>query len=68
MRFVGRRLHLLKPTQHFSAQADDLMIRQFLKPGSSDWAQDNGYNGKMTDLLHIKRGDDDLLCAGNGRL
>jgi putative colanic acid biosynthesis UDP-glucose lipid carrier transferase len=46
---------MLKHTKNFSALADDYMIRQFLKPGITGWAQVNGYRGEITELLHIKK-------------
>lgn len=55
MSIVGPRPHMLKHTKSFSTLADDYMIRQFLKPGITGWAQVNGYRGEITELLHIKK-------------
>ena len=55
MSIVGPRPHMLKHTEDFSSQADDYMIRQFLKPGITGWAQVNGYRGEITELFHIKK-------------
>ncbi|ALJ00977.1 undecaprenyl-phosphate glucose phosphotransferase [Rufibacter tibetensis] len=55
MSIVGPRPHMLKHTEDFSSQADDYMIRQFLKPGITGWAQVNGYRGEITELYHIKK-------------
>jgi putative colanic acid biosynthesis UDP-glucose lipid carrier transferase len=55
MSIIGPRPHMLKHTKSFSNLADDYMIRQFLKPGISGWAQVNGYRGEITELEHIKK-------------
>jgi putative colanic acid biosynthesis UDP-glucose lipid carrier transferase len=55
MSIVGPRPHMLKHTKEFSTLADDYMIRQFLKPGITGWAQVNGYRGEIKELAHIKK-------------
>jgi putative colanic acid biosynthesis UDP-glucose lipid carrier transferase len=55
MSVVGPRPHMLKHTLDYSVLADDYMIRQFLKPGITGWAQVNGYRGEITELFHIKK-------------
>jgi putative colanic acid biosynthesis UDP-glucose lipid carrier transferase len=55
MSVVGPRPHMLKHTEEFSTLADDYMIRQFLKPGISGWAQVNGFRGEIKELAHIKK-------------
>jgi putative colanic acid biosynthesis UDP-glucose lipid carrier transferase len=55
MSIVGPRPHMLKHTEDFAILADDYMIRQFLKPGITGWAQVNGYRGEITELIHIKK-------------
>jgi putative colanic acid biosynthesis UDP-glucose lipid carrier transferase len=55
MSIVGPRPHMLKHTEEYSLQAEDYMIRQFLKPGITGWAQVNGYRGEITELSHIKK-------------
>jgi putative colanic acid biosynthesis UDP-glucose lipid carrier transferase len=55
MSVVGPRPHMLKHNRSFSQLAEDYMIRQFLKPGITGWAQVNGYRGEITELLHIKK-------------
>jgi putative colanic acid biosynthesis UDP-glucose lipid carrier transferase len=55
MSIVGPRPHMLKHTEDFATQADDYMIRQFLKPGITGWAQVNGFRGEITELYHIKK-------------
>jgi putative colanic acid biosynthesis UDP-glucose lipid carrier transferase len=46
---------MLKHTEDFSQMEDQYMIRQFLKPGITGWAQVNGYRGEITELDHIKK-------------
>lgn len=48
MSVVGPRPHMLKHTEQYSAIIDRYMIRQFLKPGITGWAQVNGYRGETT--------------------
>jgi putative colanic acid biosynthesis UDP-glucose lipid carrier transferase len=55
MSIVGPRPHMLKHTKDFATQADDYMIRQYLKPGITGWAQVNGYRGEIRELVHIKK-------------
>jgi putative colanic acid biosynthesis UDP-glucose lipid carrier transferase len=55
MSVVGPRPHMLKHTEDFSQMEDQYMIRQFLKPGITGWAQVNGYRGEITELDHIKK-------------
>jgi putative colanic acid biosynthesis UDP-glucose lipid carrier transferase len=47
MSLVGPRPHMLKHTFDYSRIVDDYMIRQFLKPGITGWAQINGYRGEI---------------------
>ena len=55
MSIVGPRPHMLKHTEDYSNLEDQYMIRQFLKPGITGWAQVNGYRGEITELYHIKK-------------
>jgi putative colanic acid biosynthesis UDP-glucose lipid carrier transferase len=55
MSIVGPRPHMLKHTKDFANLADDYMVRQFLKPGITGWAQINGYRGEIRELVHIKK-------------
>ncbi|HVX00541.1 MAG TPA: exopolysaccharide biosynthesis polyprenyl glycosylphosphotransferase, partial [Candidatus Babeliaceae bacterium] len=47
MSIVGPRPHMLKHTNDYSQVVDDFMIRQFIKPGITGWAQINGYRGEI---------------------
>jgi putative colanic acid biosynthesis UDP-glucose lipid carrier transferase len=55
MSVVGPRPHMLKHTDEFSKVNEDYMIRQYLKPGITGWAQVNGCRGEITELVHIKK-------------
>lgn len=54
MSLVGPRPHMLKHTTDYSKVVDEYMIRQFLKPGITGWAQVNGYRGEITNPDQIK--------------
>lgn len=54
MSLVGPRPHMLKHTTDYSKLVDDYMVRQFLKPGITGWAQVNGYRGEITNPEQIK--------------
>jgi putative colanic acid biosynthesis UDP-glucose lipid carrier transferase len=46
MSVVGPRPHMLKHTDDYSKLIKQYMIRHFLKPGITGWAQINGYRGE----------------------
>ena len=54
MSLVGPRPHMLKHTSDYSKFVDEYMVRQFLKPGITGWAQVNGYRGEITNPDQIK--------------
>jgi len=54
MSLVGPRPHMVKHTKDYSKIVDEFMIRQFLKPGITGWAQINGHRGEITDPEQIK--------------
>ncbi len=47
MSVVGPRPHMLKHTEDFSELYKEYMIRHFVKPGLTGWAQVNGYRGEI---------------------
>jgi putative colanic acid biosynthesis UDP-glucose lipid carrier transferase len=47
MSVVGPRPHMLKHTEHFAELYKEYMIRHFVKPGLTGWAQVNGYRGEI---------------------
>lgn len=69
MSLVGPRPHMLKHTSDYSKVVDDYMVRQFLKPGITGWAQINGYRGEITNPEQIKmRVNKDLWYLENWSL
>jgi putative colanic acid biosynthesis UDP-glucose lipid carrier transferase len=66
MSVVGPRPHMLKHTQDYSLQINNFMVRHFLTPGITGWAQVNGYRGetKETDSM-AKRVQADLWYLEN---
>jgi len=49
MSVVGPRPHMLRHTEEYSAIISQYMVRQFVKPGITGWAQVNGYRGETKD-------------------
>lgn len=54
MSLVGPRPHMLKHTDDYSKIVDSYMVRQFLKPGITGWAQINGFRGEITNPEQIQ--------------
>lgn len=54
MSLVGPRPHMLKHTTDYSKLVDDYMVRQFIKPGITGWAQVNGFRGEISNPDQIK--------------
>lgn len=53
MSLVGPRPHMVKHTSDYSSVVNDYMIRQFIKPGITGWAQINGYRGEISNPEQI---------------
>jgi lipopolysaccharide/colanic/teichoic acid biosynthesis glycosyltransferase len=69
MSIVGPRPHMLKHTEQYSAIINKYMVRQFLKPGITGWAQVNGYRGETKDSkLMEKRVHHDIWYMENWSL
>lgn len=69
MSLVGPRPHMLKHTSDYSQVVDDYMVRQFIKPGITGWAQIHGYRGEITNPEQIQlRVDKDLWYVENWTL
>jgi putative colanic acid biosysnthesis UDP-glucose lipid carrier transferase len=69
MSLVGPRPHMLKHTFDYSKVADDYMVRQFIKPGITGWAQINGYRGEIVNPEQIQmRVNKDLWYLENWTL
>jgi putative colanic acid biosysnthesis UDP-glucose lipid carrier transferase len=54
MSVVGPRPHMLKHTDDYSKLIDRYMVRQFLKPGITGWAQVNGLRGETKVLKQMQ--------------
>lgn len=54
MSIVGPRPHMLAHTQFYSEQIDKFMIRHFVKPGLTGWAQVTGYRGETRELWQME--------------
>ncbi|HMI59963.1 MAG TPA: undecaprenyl-phosphate glucose phosphotransferase [Puia sp.] len=54
MSVVGPRPHMLKHTDDYSNMIDKYMVRQFLKPGITGWAQINGHRGEIRTLQQLQ--------------
>lgn len=46
MSIIGPRPHMLKHTEEYSKIIDKFMVRHFIKPGITGWAQVNGFRGE----------------------
>lgn len=69
MSITGPRPHMLKHTEQYGSSIDKYMVRHFLKPGITGWAQVNGYRGETeTDELMRKRVEYDLWYMENWSL
>lgn len=66
MSIVGPRPHMVKHTNDYSKIIDEYMIRHFLKPGITGWAQIKGYRGEISNPIQIKmRVSNDLWYLEN---
>jgi putative colanic acid biosysnthesis UDP-glucose lipid carrier transferase len=61
MSICGPRPHMLDHTEQYRAIIDQYMVRQFLKPGITGWAQVKGFRGETKDpSLMEKRVEHDI--------
>ena len=69
MSIVGPRPHMLQHTDQYSRIIGQYMVRQFLKPGITGWAQVSGYRGETREVgLMQKRVEHDLWYLENWSL
>ena len=69
MSITGPRPHMLLHTEIYSAIIKTYMVRQFLKPGITGWAQVNGYRGETAEpSLMEKRVEYDIWYMENWSL
>lgn len=69
MSVVGPRPHMLSHTAQYSAIIEGFMVRHFLKPGITGWAQVTGFRGETKDpSLMAKRVEKDIYYLENWNL
>jgi len=66
MSVVGPRPHMISHTEQYSQLIDKFMVRHFMKPGITGWAQISGYRGetKNTESM-LKRVEADVWYLEN---
>lgn len=55
MSIVGPRPHMLVHTEEYSALIDKYMVRHYIKPGITGWAQINGFRGETKRLWQMEK-------------
>ena len=55
MSISGPRPHMTTHTDKYAQLINDYMVRQFLKPGITGWAQVNGFRGETPELNQMKQ-------------
>lgn len=54
MSIVGPRPHMLAHTEQYSQLIDKYMVRHFVKPGVTGWAQVTGFRGETRELWQME--------------
>lgn len=54
MSIVGPRPHMIKHTEEYSALIDKYMVRHWVRPGITGWAQVNGARGETRQLWQME--------------
>ncbi|RDV11090.1 undecaprenyl-phosphate glucose phosphotransferase [Pontibacter diazotrophicus] len=66
MSIVGPRPHMLKHTEDYALIIEKYMVRHFLTPGITGWAQVNGYRGETKEPEYmVKRVEADIWYLEN---
>ena len=69
MSVIGPRPHMLKHTEQYSELIKLYLIRHYVKPGITGWAQINGYVGETDELWKMeKRVEYDMFYVDNWSL
>jgi putative colanic acid biosynthesis UDP-glucose lipid carrier transferase len=55
MSVVGPRPHMLRHTENYSKLLEEYMIRHFVKPGVTGWAQVNGLRGEIKQQEQLRK-------------
>ncbi len=55
MSVVGPRPHMLAHTEQYARLIDQYMVRHFIKPGITGWAQVNGFRGQTEELWQMEK-------------
>ena len=54
MSIVGPRPHMLSHTETYAQLIDKYMVRHFIKPGVTGWAQTHGFRGETKELSQME--------------
>lgn len=54
MSIVGPRPHMLAHTETYAQLIDKYMVRHFIKPGVTGWAQTHGFRGETKELAQME--------------